>query len=228
MVNFLFSRTNNFARLVGPSGELREHEAGTAEIPHANILYPLLDHLSLDKIQGLTITKHDRRAAIIANRSATCGLLCRMPDLHTLQLIQCYNPHFITILNPNSHFRQVVLCPGLRDLILYIEARDAFNIPELMSMARERATRGTKPLSITMIGLGELLPGKGVFRLREHVAHVEYRVEESPPKWDDSPYDANGALELHLSQQSRAYNLAQGRAHYRRLSILSMVRGWTG
>jgi hypothetical protein len=38
---------------------------------------------------------------------------------------------------------------------------------------------------ITIVGLGELAPGKEVFKLREHVARVEYKFEGEPPKWDD-------------------------------------------
>ena len=33
-------------------------------------------------------------------------------------------------------------------------------------------------------GLDELAPGK-VFKLREHVTRIEYRIDDTPPNWDD-------------------------------------------
>ena len=56
-------------------------------------------------------------------------------------------------------------------------------------MAKERASKGVKLRSITVVGLGELMPGKEVFKLREHVTHVEYRFEEKPPGWESVPED---------------------------------------
>jgi hypothetical protein len=89
-------------------------------------------------------------------------------------------------LNPDQTPLNPVPCPKLEELVLYVESRDTFNIPELMSMAKERASRGAKLSSITIVGLGELVPGKEVFKLRAHVAHVDYRVGEEPPNWDDA------------------------------------------
>jgi hypothetical protein len=71
----------------------------------------------------------------------------------------------------------------LEELTLYVEVRKEFYILELMEMAKERALRGAKLRLITVVGLGELVSGKEVFKLREHVTHVEYRFEESAPKW---------------------------------------------
>jgi hypothetical protein len=99
---------------------------------------------------------------------------------------QCNNLPFILTLNPDENPANRLLCPKLEELVLYVEARSAFNIPDLMHMAKERALKGAKLPSITIVGLGELVPGKEVFKLREHVARVEYRVGEVPPKWDDT------------------------------------------
>jgi len=51
-------------------------------------------------------------------------------------------------------------------------------------MAKERASRGVKLSWITIVGLGELMPKDEVFRLKEYVTHVEYKIGEKPPKWD--------------------------------------------
>jgi hypothetical protein len=47
--------------------------------------------------------------------------------------------------------------------------------------------------STTIIGLDELTPAKGAFKLREHVVHVDCRIEDSPPDSDDlgESYDEN-------------------------------------
>ena len=53
--------------------------------------------------------------------------------------------------------------------MVYVEPRDTFNAPELINMAKERASNGAGLLSITVIGLGEPVPEKDVLRLREYV-----------------------------------------------------------
>jgi hypothetical protein len=112
-----------------------------------------------------------------------------MTDLRTLTLIRCNNRSFIIALNPAHNPSRLAPCPNLEELVLYVEERNAFSIPDLMSMAKERASEGAKLRSIVIVGLGELLPGRKVFKLREHVAHVEYRFEEKPPGWDSIPGD---------------------------------------
>lgn len=52
-------------------------------------------------------------------------------------------------------------------------------------MAKNRASRGAGLLSLTIVGLGELVPGKEVFDLRKYVKRVECSIEDEPPMWDD-------------------------------------------
>jgi hypothetical protein len=56
--------------------------------------------------------------------------------------------------------------------MIYVELRDTYNVPELINMAKERASNGARPLSITVIGLGEPVPGKEALRLREYVGRA--------------------------------------------------------
>ena len=51
----------------------------------------------------------------------------------------------------------------------------------------ERALRGAKLASITIVGLDGLELAKGLFGLRGHVTHVDYRVCDAPPDWDHLP-----------------------------------------
>lgn len=78
-----------------------------------------------------------------------------------------------------------MLCPNLEELVLYIKLPDQFHIGDLICMTKKRASRGVKLSSITVVGLGEFAPEKEVFKLREHVTHVECRVDDAPPDWDD-------------------------------------------
>jgi len=114
-----------------------------------------------------------------------------MDNLRILILTKCHNLPFILSLNPEKNTSGLVLCPNLEELVLYIKLRDQFHIGELVSMAKKRASRGAKLSSITIVGLGELAPGKEVFKLREHVTHVEYRVDDAPPDWDDLSDESN-------------------------------------
>lgn len=216
-VNLLFARNEKFLRLVGPGGELcilghwgPEGGAAPSFVDlDGRILHSLPNCFSLHTTQRLTVTEYTAPTPgeTDLNRSPVTRTLIRMANLRALQLIQCNNLVFIFALNPNSNSSRVVPCPNLEELVLYVEARDAFNIPQLMNTVKERALRGAKLRSVTIVGLRDLVPGKEVFKLREHVPHVEYRFEESPPKWDSNPDDAARALELRRVQPSRARDI---------------------
>jgi hypothetical protein len=143
-----------------------------------------LDYFSLHMIRKLAIAEY-RPLTVEVNEYSLYHILRDMKDLRTLTLTQCNNLPFILALDPEQNHSKRHLCPKLEELVLYVESQNAFNIPELIRMAKERASRGVKLSSITIIGLGELVSGKEVFKLREHVARVDYRVEEEPPEWDD-------------------------------------------
>ena len=52
-------------------------------------------------------------------------------------------------------------------------------------MARNRASRGAKLLSVTIVslGIGELK--EEVLKLREHVTHLEFSIGRLAPAWDE-------------------------------------------
>ena len=55
-------------------------------------------------------------------------------------------------------------------------------------MAKQRASRDAKLSLITIVGLDEPVPGTEVFKLREYVKHVEYRVDDALP---NIPYEGD-------------------------------------
>jgi hypothetical protein len=99
-------------------------------------------------------------------------------------LAKCHNLPFIFALNPGKN-TNVVLCPNLVELVFYVKSQDLFHIGHLLSMTKKRALRGATLPSITIVGMDELAPAEEVFRLKEYVTHVDYRVDDSPPDWDD-------------------------------------------
>ena len=110
--------------------------------------------------------------------------LSSMNDLRALILTKCHDLPFILTLDPEKNISKALLCPNLEKLVLYTRLRDGFHIEHLLSMANTRAWRNTLLLSITIVGLDELAPEK-VFKLREHVTHVYYRVDDWLPNWDE-------------------------------------------
>ena len=99
-----------------------------------------------------------------------------MNNLRALILTQCNNLPFILALNPKENPSKLVLCPNLEKILLYIKSQDQFHIEHLVSMMKNRASRGTKLSSIKIIGLSKHAPDREVFELRKHVAHVGCRV----------------------------------------------------
>ena len=194
-VNLCLDGARKFVRLGGPREGLYifGHWGDAVETTPPSVLNRRII-LSLGRFQPalrarrLAITKYTgNRSRDGIEKSSAYRLIHHMKDLRTLTLIQCINLAPILALNPIHNPSKLVPCPNLEELVLYVEKRDAFNIPELMSMAKERASKGAKLQLITIVGLGEVVPGKEVFKLKEHVAHVEYRIEEEPPNWDSVP-----------------------------------------
>ena len=193
-VNLHFNEMMKFVRLDGPSGGLyiSGHRKDWAKADSSPDLDPRillsLSYFSLHMTRRLAIMKYEPPTLTEVNEYSYKFLL-RTAELRSLTLTQCNNLPFILALDPAYNSSGLVLCPELEELTLYIEDRNVFHVPELVSMVQERALRGAELRSITIVGLGELLSGKEVFKLRDHVARVEYRFEEVPPKWDDVPED---------------------------------------
>ena len=196
-VNLHFNETMKFVRLDGPSGGLylSGHRKDWAKATPSPDLDPRillsLNYFSLHMTRRLAIMKYEPPTQTEVNESSYRFLL-RMPELRALTLTQCNNLPFILALDPAYNQSDLVLCSKLEELTLYVEDRNAFHIPELASMAKQRASKGAKLRSIAIVGLDQLVSGKEVFKLRDHVGHVEYRFEEVPPKWDSVPEGESG------------------------------------
>ena len=58
---------------------------------------------------------------------------------------------------------------------------------DVFSMAEARALRGKKLSSITIIATHDVVPGREVLKLREHVGRMDFRVGDVLPDWDSLP-----------------------------------------
>ena len=110
-----------------------------------------------------------------------------MDKLRTLVLTKSYNLSFIHALNPKKNIPKLMKCPELEDLILYVESLDRYHVRQLLVATRERASRGAKLKSVTIVGLNGRVSTEGVFSLGEYVKHVDDRVEDAPPDWNHLP-----------------------------------------
>ncbi|KAF9645560.1 hypothetical protein BDM02DRAFT_495875 [Thelephora ganbajun] len=118
-----------------------------------------LDPPFLSTTKRLTVSKcgHSRPAEV--EKCPVFRILSLTNNLHTLILTKCHNLPFILALNPKRNSSRLVLCPNLEEIVLYIKSRDQFHIKYLISMAKNRASRRTRFTSITIVGLGKLVPG---------------------------------------------------------------------
>ena len=111
-----------------------------------------------------------------------------MEDLCTLTLTECDNLPFILTLNPDKNPDEIVLCPKLEEINLYIKCpSQQIHLNELLKMAEERASRDVKLSGITVVSTGVFAPMKEVFQLRKHVSRVEYKFDDVVPEWDALP-----------------------------------------
>ena len=177
-----------YMRLSGPSSELciRAHLVGNT-ISSWAVDRPTLRSLPcpiLSTTKRLQISRYKPLRSDEVDTYMVFRTLSPTLKLRILILTECSNLPFILALNSKKNSSKLVACPDLEELALCVGSRDQFLIKYLLGMAKERASRGVKLSSITIVGLGELVPGKEVFKLREHVTRVDYRVDNAPPNLD--------------------------------------------
>ena len=190
--NLFFGLERRSVWLNGPSGGLyifgnRTQGGSQPNIGITRFLRSLLDQFDISRSQRLAITLchyRPRNSAEIETWSVY-QTLHSMEDLRTLTLARCINRPFILTLNPRKNSSKTVLCPKLEELTLYIKNPGQYRINELLSMVKERASRGAKLSAISIISLeNAFLLAVEMSQLREHVARVEYRVGDVMPAWD--------------------------------------------
>ena len=193
-VNLYFDEINKYVRLHGSSGEVYMlgnciESCPPSQITDRRIVRSLGYCFDLRGAQRLAVAQYESETLSEVDESGPYHILSHMKNLRTLTLTRCNNPPFILALDPTQNRSKRVLCPKLEEVILYVQELDSFNIKELRRMAKERALVGMKLPSITIVGLGKLIPREKVAKLREYVAHVLYKFGEKSPRWDAIPGD---------------------------------------
>ena len=137
-----------------------------------------LNYFTLSKIQSLEIKRYGIPGLDKINEPSPRYTLNTMKVLHTLSLNECNNLPFILALNPDNNPSNLLLCPKLESLNFYVKEKAVFDIKELVNMAKKRALKGVQLQWIGLVAPGEPVPKEEVFKLREHVVHVEYIFAE--------------------------------------------------
>ena len=188
-INLLFESNKTFVRLSGPSGSLRVlnsymgFDIYTAAHQTFRSLGPVIS-----TITRLAILGYKRPAPVRIEHCPIFQTLSSANHLRTLILTDCPNPVFARALDPEQNLSKLVPCFNMKELVLY----DKFwyvCLDDLVKMAKNRASRGAKLASITIIDLGGFSAPPGVLNLMEHVTRVEYKTADTSPVWDDVPGD---------------------------------------
>ena len=112
-----------------------------------------------------------------------------MKALRTLTLTDCLNASFISALDPSKRLYEdgTIMCPELEELVLYVKKKEQLCIKELLTMTRGRNLKGARLSTIKIISIKEFVSAEEVFKLRDHVTRVKYRLDDDVPEWDDDP-----------------------------------------
>jgi hypothetical protein len=168
-------------RMSGPSGELRmiAHCKCLGSVSY-NVDHRILRDLGLHDLsttQRLSFSKYKH----LDSTEEVFQILSLAKNRRTLVLAECNNLPFLFALDPRVDSYEPLLCPNLEELVLYIEPSDQSDMEQLINMAENRAARGVKLPSVTIVGLDELELDGEVLLLKGFVPHVEYRVGDVPP-----------------------------------------------
>ena len=136
------------------------------------------------KVQRLAVTQYAVSPQMNLGDSPPYHVLSRMDNLRTLTLTECHNILFFAALNPEKVSRGVILCPWLTDLTLHVHLEKRFSLAELWEMAKARDSRGVRLESVTVICTQQLVLPKEVFKLRQYVSQVQYKLEDGFPEWN--------------------------------------------
>ena len=181
-------------RLKGPSGGLRVLGTwinGGSPPPVLDLrLLRSLNEFPISTTETFAITLHDGSADPKTEESGTYQTLLLMSNLRILTLIDCID--LVFVLNPGRNTPNVVVCPKLEELILYVqEGREESCIDGLLEMVKERTSRGVELSTIVVVCRRELIPVEKAFGLRKYVEHVEYRLGDESPERDTVPGEVN-------------------------------------
>jgi hypothetical protein len=192
-INLFLDSNRTFVQFSGPSGNLRVLARWRASAPRPTFCRILrsLDPI-LSKTERLVLFKHKGSEPADLEDRSCFETLSSADHLRTLTLTDPFHLPFIRALDPEQHPSSLVLCFNLEELVLYPQDRSLFDVEHLIRMVKNRTSRGAILSSITLVDISGNWQEEEMFRLREHVTHVEYRVGGVMPHWDDTPNGSGG------------------------------------
>ena len=134
------------------------------------------------RVQRLAVTQYAVSSRMNTAESPPYQVLCHMENLRTLILTECHNLLFFAALNPEKTPNGVILCSWLTELTLHIHLEKRFCLGELWEMAKARDSRGVRLESVMVICTQQLAQPKEVFKLRQYVSLVQYKLEDEFPE----------------------------------------------
>ena len=189
-INLLFNSVLSL-RLNGPSGGLYIYGNWTGaptSLPNFHCRgLGTLNHFPISSTERLTIGTYAFTRPQRVEESITYQTLLLMRTLQTLTLTDCFNASFVSALDPSQNPSGTLLCPELKEVILYIKKKEQFCIKELLAMAKERDSKGAKLSTIKIISTEAFVSATEVLKLRDHIERVRYRLDNIVPAWDDGP-----------------------------------------
>ena len=187
-INLLYNPTKKFTQLIGPNGCLRViARRGNSSTTFMNDqIRRSLPSSMLSTTQSLTFSWYNHKEVPKIEECPIFQTLSSANDLRTLSLVSCNQNPFFIALDPGQNPSNPVRCLNLKKLVLYSVYGSGAppNVKLLIEMAKNRASRGAKLSSVTLVTLKCRVNEKKVLKLREHVTHLEYRNDVSVPDWD--------------------------------------------
>ena len=185
-INLLFNPAWKYVKLSGPSGSLRVSFLwrDPSSSKNRQILHSL-SHPLCSKIERLAISEY--RHSGTAGGCPIFQILSSMNHLRTLILTDCVHLPFTRALDPEQNISDLVLCLNMKEFTFYVDSFIPSDIDHLVKMAKNRALRGAKLSSFTFVDTSGGKQRGEVFKLREYVTHLQYRINGEPPSWDYNP-----------------------------------------
>ena len=195
-VNLCFLPEDKYVQLSGPSGSLSlctpwEDLVIPSSIMDLRILLSIGPRI-FSTTRRLTISRYPHPNPANVDESPVFQALSSTNDLRTLVLSRCNIRPFIFALDPERNASKLMLCPNLKEIVLYT---GSWGDPEdLVSMVKTRALMGAKLSSIKLIALRAAAPKTEALKLRDHVTQVEYGAKREPPEWDHLPDESESRV----------------------------------
>lgn len=185
-INLLFDDVRTYLLLRGPSGSF------SICYPWSEQAFPSLEPV-LSTTRRLMITYRDSPGPAELEDCPIFRTLMSTNQLRTLVLIDCYDlVPFTRALDPGRDPSNLVLCPNIEELVLYVEDWSPSNVRHLIGMAKNRCFRGRKLSLIKFVDLDFCKSQYDVLSLREHVTDVYYCLGVTRPSWDHIPAGIDG------------------------------------